>query len=99
MPEPTPLEANRAERTLAFMIAGIIGLSILCIVITIVATLVIGASDLHTGIWPAIAFLPEIGLPVGLLLLIALLVLSLRRRSRAARDARAAGGSARDARR
>jgi ribose/xylose/arabinose/galactoside ABC-type transport system permease subunit len=76
---------NRTERTLAFIIAGIIGLSIL----SIAAIFIAGAAGVATnsGIWLAVLVLPLIGLPLGMVLGIVLLVLLTVRRRRLAPDA------------
>ncbi len=69
------------------MIGAIIALSILAFVAIIIGTAAgMRQADFGAGIWPAIATLPLIGLPIGLLLIIVLLVISMLRRSRAARD-------------
>jgi hypothetical protein len=76
---------NRTERTLAFIIAGIIGLSLLAIVALFIA----GAAGVvtNTGIWPSVVVLPLIGLPIGLLLIVVFLIISTMRRRRLAQDA------------
>lgn len=79
---------NRVERVLAYMVAGIIVLSLASFVAVIIAT----ASGLDprgfaSGVWPVITLLPLIGLPIGFVLIITLLVVSAVRRGRAARDA------------
>jgi hypothetical protein len=69
------------------MIAAIIGLSIIAFVAVIIATAVgLNAEDFGQGLWPAVLNLPLVGLPIGLVLIIVLLVLSMRRRSREARE-------------
>jgi uncharacterized integral membrane protein len=83
----TPITAHRAERTLAFMIASSVGLSILCIVAVIVGTAV-GVKNFGEGAWPVVIVLPGIGLVIGLVLIVALLVVSSVRRGREAKDAR-----------
>jgi hypothetical protein len=83
----TPISANRGERILAFMIASAIGLSILCFIIVIIATAA-GIRDFGTPPWPTVIILPAIGLPIGLVLMIALIIISGLRRGREARDAR-----------
>jgi hypothetical protein len=66
---------NRFENILAYMIAGVVGVSVLSILITLIA-LANGNNSL-----PAILYiLPSIGLPFGFLLVITLLVTSLIRR-------------------
>lgn len=84
--EPEAIQPNRAQRVLAFMFAAVILLSLVAIILTLVAG-AIGA-DPTSGIWPVILILPLPGLSVAVLLLIALLVVTAVRRSRAARDAR-----------
>ena len=68
------------------MLASSIGLSILAIIAILVGTGV-GVRDFDEGIWPVIIMLPNIGFPLGIILLVVLVVVSARRKSRAARDA------------
>jgi len=81
-----PVDVNRNERILAYMLASAIGLSILAIIAILVGTGV-GVRDFDEGIWPVIIMLPNIGFPLGIILLVVLVVVSARRKSRAARDA------------
>ena len=85
MPSETPAAHNRAERVLAYMVASAIGLSILAFLAVIIGTwLGAGADDgFSTGIWPVVIILPLIGLPLGILFLVALLITSAVNRSRA----------------
>lgn len=80
--------SNRVERSLAYMVASIIVLSLAAFIALIVGT---GAgltgSDFTQGIWPTVVVLPLIGLPIGFVLIIVLLVVSAVRRGRAAKDA------------
>jgi uncharacterized membrane protein len=79
---------HRNERIMAYMIAGIVGLSIVAFVAVIVGTYVgMNANDFASGIWPMVLNLPLFGLPVGFVLIIVLLILSMRRRGREAGDA------------
>ena len=66
------------------MIAGIILLS----VVAIFATLGLTAAgvDLTEGIFPTIVALPAIGLPLGFALVVVLLIMSVIKRGRAAKD-------------
>lgn len=86
MANDTPILGNQLERTLAFMVAASIGLSILSFVAVIIGTAV-GVRDFSQGIWPVAIVLPAIGLPLGLLLVIAVITISGIRRGREARDA------------
>jgi hypothetical protein len=67
------------------MIASSIGLSLLAIVAIIIGQL--AGANTREGIWLTVLVLPPIGLVLGVLLLIAFMVVSAIRRSRAARDA------------
>lgn len=67
---------NRLETLLAYMGAGVIGLSLVSLVIAMVTRL-IGAQPIAI-----LSQLPLIGLPVGFVLVITLLIVSLVRRSR-----------------
>lgn len=80
----TPAPDNRSERVLAYMIASIIGLSVLCILAMLVASLV--GAQVRDGVWPTIRFLPLIGIPFAVLLIIVRLVVGAVHRSRAAED-------------
>ncbi|MCU1543413.1 MAG: hypothetical protein JWM50_1278 [Microbacteriaceae bacterium] len=68
------------------MLAAAIGLSVLAIVAVIAGT-GLGVRDFDEGVWPTILVLPTVGLPIGFVLLIALIVMNAVRKSRAARDA------------
>ena len=67
------------------MVASSIGLAILAII----ALLVAGLAGIKTseGVWLTVVVLPPIGLTLGVLLIIALVIVSALRRARAARDA------------
>ena len=76
---------NRIERILAFVIGSIGGLSILAIVAIFVGRA--AKVSFTGGAWPAVAILPEIGLPITVVLLVVFLVVTAVRRARLARDA------------
>lgn len=73
---------NRSERTLAFMVAGVFGISLLCMAVVIIGWLTIKTIP-ATGIWPLVTILPEIGFPIGMLLVFALLAVTWIKRARA----------------
>jgi len=84
----TPVTIHRNERIMAYMIVAIIGLSIVAFFAVIIATFAgMQGPDFAVGIWPAVAYMPLIGLPIGLLLIITLIVLSARRRGKEAANA------------
>ncbi|MGR0220943.1 hypothetical protein [Agromyces sp. ZXT2-6] len=82
-----PVTDHRTERILAYMVAATVGLSILAFFAVMIGTLAgVGADDgFSQGIWPFVLVLPMIGLPIGFLLLIALLIVNGVRRSRESR--------------
>lgn len=75
----------RRERVLAFMVAAVIGLSIVAFIAALIAKT--AGVDFSTGVWPTVLVLPLVGLPIGVILIIALLVVSSIRRVRESRDA------------
>ncbi|WP_353807201.1 hypothetical protein [Agromyces sp. SYSU T00194] len=87
MTTSTPPSDHRAERVLAYMVAGTVGFSILAFFAVMIATLAgVGDDDgFSQGIWPFIIVLPLIGLPIGFLLLVALLIVNGVRRARESR--------------
>jgi len=85
--QKNPVNVNRNERILAYMLAAAIGASILAILAIIVATGA-GVRNFGEGVWPVVIMLPYVGLPIGFVLVITLLVVSGIRKSRAARDDR-----------
>jgi hypothetical protein len=80
--ENTPVPLNRIERVLAFMVAGVGGLSLLAIIAILIATLL--GTNTSEGPWLMIAVLPTLGLPIALVLIIAFAVVSIIRRRRLA---------------
>ena len=72
---------RRLEQVLGAMAVGVIGLSVISILTTLLMVF-FGAENLPE----ILAQLPLIGLPVGFLIIIAMLVAAIIRRSREARD-------------
>ena len=67
------------------MLAGLIIVSIVSFLSIIFGTLAgVGQEQFATGIWPMVTVFPLIGLPMAMLLLIALVVVSYRRRAKEA---------------
>ena len=67
------------------MIAATIGLSL----ISIFAILIAGGLgvDLSQGFWPTVLLLPAVGFPIGFVLVFVLLIVSLVKRGKPAKDA------------
>jgi Zn-dependent protease with chaperone function len=78
---------HRAERILAYMFIGVIGLSILAFLAIMFGTFAgAGENDgFSQGAWPLVLTLPLFGLPLAFLLLITLLVVNGVRRARESR--------------
>jgi len=70
------MRENRLENTLAYMAAGVVAVSVLDLMLLM-------AANLFKFTVPAfLVFLPGAGLPLGFILVIALLIVSVRRKSR-----------------
>jgi hypothetical protein len=86
--EPAPAPVTRLQRSLLYMAGSILGLGIVAIV-----ALLIGEASLKTAIfdsspfWRVAALLPAIAIPLGFLLFIALIAVTIVQRSRAAKGA------------
>jgi hypothetical protein len=70
-------KASKLEMRLAFAAVGVIGLSLIAMVVTLVGS-AIGLSELP----PILAQIPLLGFPTGFLIIISLLVAAFIRRSR-----------------
>ena len=77
---PPANNASRAENVLAFMAVGVIGFSIL-----IIGFLLFAYATGLKSLPVLLPLLPLIGLPLGMLLIIALVIVSIRRRAREAK--------------
>ena len=67
---------NRLESVLAFMAAGVVGVSLVTMLIALLVRLFGGQP------WAVLAQLPLVGLPIGFLIIISLVVVNTIRRSR-----------------
>jgi uncharacterized membrane protein len=79
MATPRTSETSRLERVLAAMVAAIIGLTLVCFAATLIAS-ASGTTDFTEGVWPTVATLPLISLPVGFILLVILIGINWSRR-------------------
>jgi len=70
------MRENRAENALAFMAAGVIGFSILAMI------LILASSFFHFTVPLAVVWMPMVGLPIGFVLIFVLLITSMIRKSR-----------------
>ena len=76
------LPVRRIDRILAYMALGLTVLSIVCFFAVILAR-PFGVTDFSAGVWPVVVVLPLIALPIAFALIVALLIMSFVRRSRA----------------
>lgn len=71
------------ERVLAFAILITIAAAVISFVTVLVASANgVERDDFTQGIWPFVTWVSYVGLPVGLVLILVLLVLNMRRRAR-----------------
>lgn len=98
MAKQTDQSANRGERILAYMLAAMLGLSILAFFTVIIGTFA-GATDLGAGLWPIVYLVMYFALPLAIVILITLVIVSARRRSREASDQAAQSAARADKRR
>jgi hypothetical protein len=77
---------RRIDRVLTYMALGLTVLSIVCFFAVILAR-PLGVTDFAAGLWPTVVILPLIALPIAFLMIVALLVMSFVRRSRANKGA------------
>jgi hypothetical protein len=84
--KPAPVPVSRAQRSLMYMAGSILGFGIIAII-----ALLIGEATVKTlafqgsPFWAVVAFLPEIAIPLGFFLFIALIVVTYVQRSRSAK--------------
>ena len=84
---PADPPVRRIDRILAFMALGIAVLSVLCFFAIMISTAAgMQHADYAHGIWPVVAMLPMVGLPIAFLLILALLIMSFVRRGKAGRS-------------
>lgn len=73
--------ATRFERVLAAMVTTILGLTLACFAaLLIAAALGVPGTEFSSGLWPIVATIPLIALPLGFIAIIVLIVTNARRR-------------------
>lgn len=75
---------RRLDRVLTFMSLGLAVVSIVCFFAIIIARPA-GVTDFSVGVWPIVAVLPLIALPLAFLMIVTLLIMTFVRRARANR--------------
>jgi len=82
--QPDEAPVRRIDRILTFMSLGVIVLSVACFFSLLIADWVgLESEDFGRGLWPVVATIPLIGLPIGFLLIFALLIMTMVRKGRA----------------
>ncbi|MGK9146371.1 multidrug ABC transporter ATPase [Plantibacter flavus] len=77
---------SRPERILAYMVVTIVAASIAAFVAIMVGTATgLQQADFGSGVWPFVAMVPYVGLPLAFVLVIALMIVGAVRRSRESR--------------
>lgn len=77
---------RRIDRILTFMSLGIVVLSVVCFFVILIASASgMQAEDFSAGLWPVVAMVPMIGLPIGFVMMLALIIMTMIRRGRAAK--------------
>jgi hypothetical protein len=74
-------EASRIERILSYISVAVFGLCALAF-IALLSAPALGVTDLTVTPWPTVLVFPVIGLPICFVLIIVVLFLNIRRRSR-----------------
>ncbi|MBF0671926.1 MAG: hypothetical protein IR160_05000 [Salinibacterium sp.] len=85
MSNPAAEPASRIQRILAFMVAGLVIISIVCFAIAMIGYATGAVSGEVDGFWQTVVMLPYFALPAAFVLTITLLVLTAVRRSRSNR--------------
>lgn len=89
MTPETPPTASRLQRTLAYVIAAVVILSLIAIALVLIGTAAgVNGEGFSHGFWPAVLILPDIGFPIAFVLMIVLLFVSMRKRPRPDRTPR-----------
>jgi hypothetical protein len=74
-----PAGIGRAERTLAYMFIAIIAVTVLAFLAILLAP-VLGVREYTGPVWQFVFAVPLVGLPIAFLMMIAMLVVGVRRR-------------------
>ncbi len=85
--QPAPQPPVRAiDRILTFMSLGIVVVSVVCFFVILIANAAgVTGEQFGTGLWPIVSWVPMIGLPVGFLLMLTLIIMTMVRKGRAAK--------------
>lgn len=96
MTQQTPPPASRPQRILAYIIAALVIVSLVCVAAILIGTAAgqFAEQGSGQGLWPAVFLFPYAALPIAFILIIVLIIVSARR-NRAANRAAAASNTTR----
>lgn len=89
MTQQTPPPVSRAQRTLSYIAAALVVVSLVCIAAVLIGSAVGGMPEQGSGegLWPAVFLFPLIAFPIAFVLIVVVIVIAGRQRSRAAKAA------------
>lgn len=95
MTQQTPPPVSGAQRTLSYIAAGLVVVSLICIAAILIGSAVGGMPEQGSGqgLWPAVFLFPLIAFPIAFVLIIVVIVIAGRQRSRAAKAEQAAAAA------
>lgn len=81
MTQQTPPPASRLQRILAYIIAALVIVSLVCIAAILIGTAAgqFAAQGSGQGLWPTVFFFPLVALPIAFVLIVVLIIVSARR--------------------
>ncbi len=81
-------EVTRLQRLLMYVGGSVLGLGIASLFALIIGDFTARqAIEENQGVWPVVAFMPLLAIPAGFLALLALMIITFRRRAQAAKGA------------
>lgn len=81
-------DAPLIERILAFSSLGLIALAVVSYLATLFTAMFTSREVLTEDVWPVVVWISYVGLPLGFILLIVLIIINMRRRSKAQQTGR-----------
>jgi hypothetical protein len=85
--KPEPVPVSRIQRSLLYMAGSVLGLGIAALIATLIFEATITSQTTLTPVWAVVAVVPDIAIPLGFALFIALIVTTYVQRSRTVKGA------------
>lgn len=90
MTNQTSPPASRVQRILAYIVAALIVVSLVCIALILIGSaagwLPHSQAAAEHGLWPTVSLIPLIALPLGFVLIIVLMIINTRNRAKFAKE-------------